>query len=128
VLSHSVSESTVSELRKVQTEKDYGELEWSQDGTILAYSRGGIFVAAYDFETEDHIALGVSRSSMTFRESGEVKRFVSYQKPKTSDEFRELDRKIREAMAGRTNTYRTSESRAMRVFQSPVRSSVLPER
>jgi hypothetical protein len=70
VLSHSVSETTVSELRKVQTQKGYGRLEWSQDGNILAYSRGGIFVAAYDFETEDRIVLGASRSTMTFPESG----------------------------------------------------------
>lgn len=101
VLSHSVSETAVAELHKAQTEKDGGKLEWSQDGTILAYSRGGIFVTAYDFEAADQISLGVSRSSMTFRDSGEVKRFVKYQKPKMADEFRKLDRKIREAMEGR---------------------------
>jgi dipeptidyl aminopeptidase/acylaminoacyl peptidase len=104
VLSHSVSETTVSELRKVQTEKDYGKLEWSPDGTILAYSRGGIFVAAYDFNAEEQIALGVSTSRLSVVRNGQAQRIVRYKKPKTADEFTELDRRIREAIAGRTKT------------------------
>ncbi len=104
VLSHSVSETTVSELRKVQTERDQGKLEWAPDGTILAYSRGGIFVAAYDFNAGDQIALGVSTSRLSVVRNGRSQRIVRYRKPKTADEFRELDRKIKEAMAGRTKT------------------------
>ena len=104
VLSHSVSETTVSELRKVQTKRDHGKLEWSPDGTILAYSRGGIFVAAYDFNAEDQIALGVSTSRLSVVRNGRSQRIVRYKKPKTADEFSELDRKIRKAMDGRTTT------------------------